>query len=411
MVSLSEQIAPSFHRLYDDIKHARYTHYWLKGGRGSTKSSFAARVIVLLMTQSRYYNAVVLRKVADTLKGSVYEQYQEAIEAMGMGHLWTYRLTPMQLVYRPYGNRIVFKGADRPEKIKSIKFKRGYAKFIHYEEFSEFGNMSDVRSINQSLMRGGDDIQVLYSYNPPSSQGNWVNKELDTQKQREDVRIHHSTYLSVPKEWLGMNFLAEAEALRLTQPVLYEHEYLGKRVGTGAEVFNNLTIRQIGLEERAAFDTVYRGIDFGFAADPLHYTECYYDKTRRRLYIYSEIHQVAMTNTQAVAEIKRLNPQNGVIIADSAEPRTISELNAMGLKIVKAKKGQGSVETGIKFLQDQAEIIIDPKTCPNTAREFSGYELDKDKFGNLKGQYPDRDNHSIDAVRYAMEQARKNWLI
>ena len=170
---------------------------------------------------------------------------------------------------------------------------------------------------------------------------------------------------------------------------------------------------KISDDEFKRFDKIYRGLDFGFAADPLHYGECHFDSARRRLYIFAEIHQVGLKNAQAVDKIKKINTINGPITADSAEPRTISEFKDLGLRITGAKKGPGSVEHGIKWLQDLNEIIIDPERCPNTAREFTSYELEKDGNGNLKGSYPDKDNHSIDETRYALESIMKNskWVI
>ena len=106
---------------------------------------------------------------------------------------------------------------------------------------------------------------------------------------------------------------------------------------------------------------------------------------------------------RAAEIIKRENPDNKIITCDSAEPKSIAEMKSYGLRVRGAKKGPDSVEYGIKFLQDLEEIIIDPRRCPNTAKEFLNYELGKDVRGNFKAEFPDKDNHSIDAVRYAME--------
>ena len=188
---------------------------------------------------------------------------------------------------------------------------------------------------------------------------------------------------------------------------VYEHEYLGIVTGTGAEVFPNVKARTITKEEYDSFDKIHRGLDFGFAADPLAYVATYYDKPRKRLFFLDEIYQTRLGNDEAVRKIKNLNPLNEPVFADSAEPRTIGEFKNMGLNIRPARKGRGSIEHGIKWLQDLSEIVIDPKRTPNVLREFSGYELEEDKWGNLKGSYPDKDNHSIDATRYALEQLSK----
>ena len=154
------------------------------------------------------------------------------------------------------------------------------------------------------------------------------------------------------------------------------------------------------------FDRIRRGIDWGYATDPFVYNECHYDKTRRRLYIFRELHQVRLKNRKAAELIKPLAGSRR-ITCDSAEPKSIDEMRDFGLNVAGAKKGPDSVEYGIKWLQDLEEIIIDPVRCPETAREFSGYELDRDKDGNFKAGFPDHDNHHIDAIRYACEDDMK----
>ena len=411
-IRLTDAISPAFYPVHHSIKKRQYTYYWLKGGRGSTKSSFVSVEIVKGMMTDPEANAVILRKVAKTLRESVYEQMLWAIDKLGVAHQWHDSKNPLSITYKPTGQKIIFKGADNPRKVKSSKFRKGYAKYVWYEETDEFESKTDIDTINQTLVRGGDDISVFYTYNPPQSATNWINTEVELQALRKDTLVHTSDYSSVPKKWLGRQFIEEAEYLKQTNLPKYEHIYLGKVTGTGAEVFLNIKKRRIPDEELARFDRIYRGLDFGFAADPLHYGELYFDKTRRRLYMYAEIHQTGLKNADAVAKIKAINKENGQITADSAEPRTISEFKDLGLRIKGAKKGPGSVEHGIKWLQDLNEIIIDPERCPNTAREFSGYELERDGNGNLKGSYPDKDNHSIDMARYAMEDAMKNskWL-
>ncbi len=398
MSRLSELIAPSFYNVHNCLKKNKYTHYWLKGGRGSTKSSFISEEIILGIMRDKDANAVVLRKVGQYLKDSVFEQLLWAIQVLGVEHLWQVKLSPLELIYGK--QRIIFRGADKPKKIKSTKFKNGYCKYIWYEEVDEFNGMEEIRTINQSLMRGGEGFVVFYSYNPPRSQRNWVNNEV--LKERDDRLVHHSNYLSVPRSWLGEQFFIEAEHLKKVNYDAYAHEYLGEVRGTGGEIFTNITIRKITDDEVNNFDRIKRAVDFGYAIDPLHYTECHFDKTRRKLYIYFEIHKVGMSNRLAVEAILKQNQNNCLVMGDSAEPRTIAEFKNLGLNIKGVKKGPDSVEYGIKFMQDLEEIIIDKERCPNTAREFLGYEYEKDSNDNFKSDYPDKDNHSIDAVRYAL---------
>lgn len=411
MVKLKELIAPSFYQIHQYLKQCRYTHYWLKGGRGSTKSSFISLEVILGIMKDTQANAVVLRKVGQTLQGSVYEQLQWAVSVLGVEAYWVSKLSPLEMKYVADGreNKIVFRGADKPKKIKSTKFRKGYCKYVWYEEVDEFGGMEEIRTINQSLLRGGSDFVVFYSYNPPQSQSNWVNEEI--LKQRDDRLVHHSTYLTVPSEWLGQQFLIEAEHLKAVKPQAYQHEYMGEVTGTGGEVFTNLTLREITDSEISHFDHIARGIDWGYAADPFHYTVNHYDKTRRRLYIYYEIQMLKLSNRKAAELVKKENKWNDVVICDSAEPKSIAEMYSYDLRVLKAKKGSDSVQYGIKWLQDLEEIVIDPKRCPNTAREFLEYELEKDANGNFKGHFPDKNNHSIDAVRYSREFDMRNVKI
>lgn len=407
MVNLSNIVASSFFDLHDDIKSGRHANYWLKGGRGSTKSSFVSIEIILGIMTDKKANAVVIRRYATTLRESVFDQYLWAIDKLGVDKFWSSSVSPMQLTFLPTGQQIRFKGADDPRKIKSQKFRNGYTKFKHYEEVADFKNYEEIRNINQSLNRGGSDIKTFYSYNPPASVNSWVNQTTSKEALRKDTLVHLSDYLSVPIDWLGREFIADAEQLKKDNEKAYRHEYLGEVIGTGAEVFNNLNIREITDEEISHFDKIYHAIDFGFASDPFAYGDVYYDAARRRIFLFNEIYQVNLKNREAVEMIRKLNPDNGVIIADSAEPRTIAEFRDLGLNVVGAKKGPGSREHGFKWLQDLREIIIDPQRAPNTAREFSGYELARDSNGNFKAGYPDGNDHTIDKTRYALEKLMK----
>lgn len=401
-VSLKDLIAPQFYSIHWDILEGKHTHYKLYGGRGSTKSSFVSIEIIYGMMQDPNANAACFRKVKDTLAESVFEQLLWAIDALEVSHLWKVTLSPLRLTYKPTGQRIVFRGCDDPNKSKSIKVRKGYFKYIWYEERAEFPGDEDERKINQSLMRGGDKYVVFYTWNPPKSLNSWVNQ--DVLEEREDTLCNHSTYLTVPREWLGEQFFIEAEELRKRKILAYRHEYLGEAIGNGGKVFDNIIIRKITDEEIAMFDKIRQGLDFGFAADPLAYERMHLNKKQRRLYIFGEVYQTNLRSSKAVEYIKILNPENKIITADSEEPRSIDTFNELGLRVVGAKKGPGSVDHGIAYLSDDLdEIIIDPVRCPNAAREFNSYELEKDKNGNFKGGYPDKDNHSIDAARYGLE--------
>lgn len=400
-IRLSELIAPSFHDLHLELKAELHDEVWCKGGRGSTKSTFISAEVLLGIMKDPDANAVVFRRYQNELRDSVFGQFEWTAARMGVVHLFKFQVSPMQIVYLPTGQRIIFRGADKPKKIKSINLGKGYIKYAWFEELDQFANIEEIRNILQSLFRGEGNRHrvVFFSYNPPKSGRSWVNQEAKIPKPGR--RVHHSTYLDVPKDWLGERFIADAEHLKNINEMAYRHEYLGEEVGTGLEVFTNIELRTIADEEIAMFDRIKQGLDFGYAVDPLAFERMHYDRTRRRLYIFAEISGLNLFNRQFWEKAQRYN--DVWTTADSAEPKSIAELKSWGMKIKGAKKGPGSVEFGIKFLQDLEVIIIDPIRCPLAAKEFINYALETDREGNVKSQFPDKDNHSIDATRYALE--------
>lgn len=405
MTNLKSIIAPSFYALHNDIKADKHTFYKLSGGRGSCKSTFVGTEIPLGMMrdaqEGRFTNALALRRGAVDLKDSVYTQLLWAIDKLGVAHLWKANTSPMRLTYLPTGQQILFRGADDPLKIKSIKAPKGYFKYLWFEELSEFEGPEKIRSIQQSVLRGGSKFTVFYSYNPPRSQKAWVNDP--TTFTMPDMVDSHTTYLTVPQEWLGERFFIDAEHLKEVKPEAYEHEYMGIATGTGGEVFQNVTIRKIKDDEIKAIPRHRYGIDWGFATDPFVWLDMGYDRKHRKLLIVDEIYQAGLSNPAAVERVKQHGGQGKDTICDSAEPKSIAECKALGLRVRGAKKGPDSVEYGIHWLQGLDEIVIDDQRCPNAAREFYGYELDRDARGNLKAEYPDHDNHTIDAARYGCE--------
>ena len=401
-------IADVFKPVILDMQRGGHAEYLLKGGRGSTKSSLISISIVLGLMQDDRANAIIYRRVGNTIKDSVFEQMVWAIDTLGLTAAFKLRKSPFEIERIKTGQRILFRGADDPMKSKSIKLKRGhYFKYLWFEELAEFRGMEDIRVIKQSVLRGVDRAFTLYSYNPPKSANNWVNAEA--LKPVPGRLVHSSCYLDVPPEWLGSAFLDEAERLRLTNERAYRNEYLGEVTGTGGQVFDNLNIRPITQEEIDSFGYTYAGLDFGWFPDPLHFVRVCYDSGSRRMWIYYEYRTVKTQNRDVYTELveKHGLTSDEEVIADSQEQKSVSDFKSYGMRCVGATKGPGSVRTGIKWLQALNEIIIDPARCPAAAAEFSEYEYEKDREGNPVSAYPDKNNHSIDAVRYATNRI---WL-
>ena len=399
-IRITDLIAPTFLPVHRDVREKAHSEYWLKGGRGSTKSSFAALEIVLGLMRTPGANAIVYRRVAATLRESVYEQIKTAIEWLGVTEFFNCGVSPMEIRYKPTDQRILFRGADDPSKSKSIKLSQGYFGFLWFEELSEFQGMNAIRMIKASVIRGGEKTVTFYTYNPPVSAKDWVNEEAI--RPAPGRLVHASSYLDVPPEWLGADFIAQAEALRMSNERAYRHMYLGEVTGSGGQVFDNLELRRIDDEELAAQERFFNGLDFGFAVDPDAFTRWACDRRSRTLYAVDEFYGAHNSTDKLCREVQR-RAGGEQVRCDSADPRMIAELTRRGLRAVGVKKGPGSVEHGVRWLQSLGKIVIDPARTPNIAREFSGYEYVQDGNGGFLPEYPDRDNHAIDSCRYALE--------
>ena len=395
-IRLSDTIAKPFLAVHRDVKAHGHTYYICGGGRGSTKSSYISQEILLLLMQHRDCNAVILRKVANTLRNSVYRQMEWALDTLHLNAFWKKTVNPMEFVRRSTGQKILFLGVDDKSKLKSLKMPHGYVGIVWWEELDQFSGMEEIRSVNQSL------FWCFGSYNPPQSANNWVNEEMLLDQ--PDRLVHHSDYRQVPADWLGAQFLEDADRLRQRNERAYRHEYLGEVTGTGGTVFENVRERAITAAEIERFDRLHYGLDFGFAVDPLAFVCMHYDKKYARLYIFDEIYQQKLSNQRAAELIRKKITDSAVIWADSAEPKSIAEMKDAGLRIYGVKKGPDSVDYGIRWLQSLDEIVIDKRRCPNTYREFVSYEYERNREGQFISAYPDKNNHAIDAVRYAMRE-------
>jgi phage terminase, large subunit, PBSX family len=409
----ADKIAPSFTNVYRDIVHKRHTEYIFKGGRGSAKSSFVSEAFIYLLVNNPQVHGLALRQVADTLRDSVFAQLQWAVSELGLGDQFKSTLSPMEIEYLPTGQKIYFRGADDPGKIKSITPTFGYIGIVWFEELDQFRGQNAIRVVEQSI-RGGDEIYYLKSFNPPATKSNWANKYLEIPKDTQYV--HSSTYLDVPPEWLGRTWLDEAEHLKATNFEAYKNEYLGETTNDSGMVFANVKVRDITDEEISQFDYVLHGLDWGFYPDPASYGRMHYDAARRTLYIYGEGRHYKKSNEDLFntlvedSLIRKLEYGEGkkkevsypdLIIADSAEPKSVGDFKAYGANIRGAEKGPESRKYSYKWLQGLTAIIIDQKRAPYHAEEFLNCEYERTKDGEIISEYPAKNDHAIDDTRYA----------
>lgn len=415
-IDIKGQIAPCYWPVHDDIAAGAHRFYNLPGGRGSGKSSFISLEIVAGVMQGG--NAVVFRRIGATMRDSVFSQIAWAVDALGVSSLWRGCVSPMLWEYTPTGAQIIFRGLDDPSKLKSIKPRHGVFRFAWFEEFSELPGVNFQRSILQSVGRGTDDLIVFRSFNPPISASNWANAFVREPDEQSLTVL--TNYTMLPPEWLGKPFLYEAERLKTTNEAAYRHEYLGEATGSGGNVFPTIEARTITDEEAEQQEYIYCGIDFGFSVDPAACVRLAYDRKTESIIFLGEIYARNLSNVELAEEIKRrhwdtmdglplLEVRHGIyidtnaqdFICDSAEPKSIADLKDAGISARRCTKGP--VLYGIRWLQ-RRRLVIDPQRTPNIYREFTEYEYSATRDGTFLADVPDKNNHTIDATRYALEQ-------
>ena len=408
-----------FARVYNStFRHIcthKYERYTFTGGRASCKSSFISLVIVILIVMFPNYNALIIRKTANTLRRSVFEQIVWAINKLGLAGRFKIpksQTAALPITYTRKDGRtqyIIFAGSDDPEKLKSIKVAQGYFAILWVEEKTEL-KPQELQNIKISALRGGDKYYIFESFNPPSATRHWCNAEA---RQDDPNRlVIHTTYEDMPREWLGDAILHDIEQTKKNNPKAYENIYLGIATGTGRNIFENITLREITDDEIGKFDYFYNGVDFGYYPDPFAFVAMSYNEKEARLYIFDELYLLKHGNFEAYNALKKHMEAQGQdigrdrITADSAEPKSIADFRNFGADMRGAIKGRGSLEAGFKWLQSLHEIVIDPARAPHAADEFTLYEYEIDKrTGEIMTGYPQgQPDHALAAVRYALEE-------
>lgn len=418
-VRMSEILSPAFHEFWAVSRSRHYLRYVLKGGRGSGKSfTVPFRIISDLMEFP--ISGLGVRKVQHTIKRSMMENLKEAAYIMGVDHLFHFAPAALEITYKPRGNKMYFAGADDPQKIKSIKDAEFPVAFLWFEEAAEFKEEKDITDIELSVLRAKltpkqqeselrpgvlFGYSIYMTYNPPKRRGHWLNKRFETQDPPPNEYIHHSTYLDNPH--LTDEFNEEAEFVKANNERKYRLEYMGEPIGSGVVPFDNLQIRRGSITDEmvASFDEIRQGVDFGYGPDEFAHVRWHYDKKRQIIYAIDEFYDVKVSLRRYAKWLKEREYQYQMTTADSAEPRSIDELKKEhDIKRIKgAKKGPDSVEYGEEWLGDLTAIVIDPNRTPGIAWEFENIDYQTDKDGDALPRLEDKNNHTIDATRYAFE--------
>lgn len=419
-----------------DIPPCKYDELFLQGGRASGKSYFASVIVWLTLENDPKKNAVVIRKVASSLRKSCWKQMMKVRERLGYFH-WEPNKTELTFTNKRTGQQIFFVGLDDEEKVRSITVEKGYISVAWFEEAKQFSSMEEIDQAVSSLLRGGADddekdydddsdegdmeYMTILTYNPPKSQFDWINKEARRGALKPNRITHKSTYLTMPKKWLGRKVLNEIEDMKKNKPEQYKHMYLGMITGTGGEYFKNITIRKITDEEIAAFDYFNMGIDWGYH-DPNVFLKTYIHDGK--LYIFDEIYQDEIPSsdeakTNKYEEFARLvkahtkDCPDDPIYCDAQDKggMAIFQSKKFNINVIEApKQGANDRDSGYGFLQGLDEIIIDPERCPHAATAMPMFESMQEPGGKGWLDKPGKKNdHIPDCVRYSeWEKIRDN---
>lgn len=435
-IRLKDILIDKFIELYKDIIGFKVNKLVLKGGRSSTKSCLVAFSIAMGVIKNKVSAACVIKynnKVEDRLINT----FNEMFARTGLGEYFEYVATKREFILLDGQRRrtkysIKCVGIDNPEIIKSFKSRNDEGfRYIWLEEVTDFEEVQ-VDSIINTLGRSSGRKLTIYSYNPPKKRSSWLNKKyqhIEINNNVEDyvvdgsnillkekvsyvennievieevvTKINSSSYLDVVssghRDWLGEVFY-KAELMKVENPENYRWMYLGEDVGTEGSVFKN--IHEMSISQMPVPTKINRGLDYGFTNDPIAYVETYYDPRERKLYFVKEYGGVGITNDTLVYKLREMKAF-GFIYADSEDPRTTNYLASKGVKITGVKKGPDSVRYGIDWLQGLNGIYIDKAVTPNVYKEFTEYEYEIDKNEQYTGELPDKNNHYIDATRYA----------
>lgn len=415
---LSLHIGRDFVDVHRQIAAGKLTDVWLPGGRGSLKSSYASLEIAMGLMADPDANALVIQSRRVNIRDATMAQMLWAFDVLGVSDQWKPTGSTLRINNHKTLQAVVFRGCDEPKKIKSIKLRRGYWRYLWIEEADLLRGMAEVRSVRQTVSRSSVPVVRLYTFNPPRTRDAWANDEVARVRAEGSPGecVVDSCYTDAPPEWLGDQFIADAEALKTADPESYRHEYLGEAVGYGSEVFDRVEVRDLTDEEWTAATMRVYGVDWGFSADPFCWIQLAYDPKSRTLYVIDEVSGHGLTNTESAAMVKehldagirqgeRVLAEGepyATVACDAAEPKSIADYRECGIQAIGAKKtGSCSIKSGIRWLQQRAKIVIRPE-CRLAAKEFSAYSYLLDAEGKPTSTLPDADNHAIDAARYAL---------
>lgn len=371
----------------------------VKGSRASKKSTTTAINLIYRIMKYPKSNALVVRKTYRTLQDSCYAQLRWACDRLGVKEYFDFKLSPLEIIYKPTGQKILFRGLDDPLKVTSVTVDVGYLCFLWIEEAYEIMSESDFDMLDESIrgeVPGELFKQITLTLNPWNER-HWIKGRFFDREDKDTLAIT-TNYLC--NEWLDESDRSVFERMKVNNPRRFQVAGLGNWGIAEGLVYENFIEKSFTLNDVKDFVTV-AGLDFGYTNDPTAFFIGFLNDKNKILYVWDEIYKKGLSNRKIYEEINSLGYAKESITGDSAEPKSIDELYDYGLRIKGATKGRDSIMNGIQWIQD-LKIIIHPR-CTNFITEISNYTWDKDRFGKTLNAPVDDFNHLMDAMRYGLE--------
>ena len=375
-----------------------------KGGRGSIKSNFWAAIVEETIYNDDQAHCVFTRRYKTDLRGSVYNQFMKTIIRHGRIDDWEFTTSPMRAVYKKTGQQVLFVGADKPISLKSYNVTFGYVKMLLHEEADEMAGVAQMDNIEDTFLRSDTPALDVKIFNPPQSANNFMNAYVEEKRNDPSTYIAHSYYYNVPQKWLGKRFFERAEWFKQHKPRYYKNNYLGEVTGTGGVIFDNVETRKLTDEFIQELPYFNYGLDFGYE-HPQVFIKAYYDSDTDILYPVEEVYSRRCKNSTFARKINKY--KNVEILADSARPDNIKEMQDWGFDIIGAKKRWGANngrDYCWEWLRQCNKIVVDPERTPHLYKELTTLEFEQLKDGTFSSEYPRLNEDCIMALIYGLNR-------
>ena len=402
-IKMSQTVGKGYEKFWNCKKRYRV----LKGGKASKKSATTALNFIFRLMKYKGSNLLVVRQVMNTHRDSTFAQLKWAQERLQVSHLWKNTVSPMEMVYTPTGQKIIFRGFDDVLKLASTTVPTGYLNFVWIEEAFEISFEADFDKLDLSVPRGNVEPplykQTTLTFNPWSGT-HWLKKRFfDTEN--AETAVFSTNYLI--NEFLDDTDRAVFERMKKTNRRKYEVAGLGNWGISEGLVYENWTVGKMKIPENEQYKwKSFFGLDYGYTNDPTGFVAFAANPIDKELYIYCEFCKRRMLNCDIAEEIKKLGFAKERIRADCAEPKSNDDLRRLGIsRITPSVKGRDSILNGINAINEY-RITVSPD-CVNMIRELSSYIYDENATENGKRIPKDSDNHLCDALRYAFEDVKR----